>query len=200
MAAKQCFRFALLSTAISGFYNCIIWLLGHVCNVFLVFLFVFLGVGIAYSQSAELWFQVRYEKRMMDMSACAIYTKCEIWKAHRAGKSAKMRRQTYINNHFSRNIEKTSFSNFSSLVFSFVGHIKFPQSYYCQAHHQPPLFSFSLFIFNVQKHLRVINWYYITWYSINLVLVLPKEMLIKREWFRLLFFSQTKQSVTIKKS
>ena len=150
MAAKQCFRFALLSTAISGFYNCIIWLLGHVCNVFIVFLFVFLGVGIAYSQSAELWFQVRYEKRMMDMSACAIYTKCEIWKAHTAGKLAKMRRQTYINNHFSRNIEKTSFSNFSSLVFSFVGHIKFPQSYYCKAppashHYFPSLFIFSTF-------------------------------------------------------
>ena len=106
MAAKQCFRFALLSTAISGFYNCIIWLLGHVCNVLLAFLFVFLGVEIAYSQSAELWFQVRYEKRMMDMSACAIYTKCDLWKAHTAGKSAKMRRQTYINNHFARNMEK----------------------------------------------------------------------------------------------
>ena len=41
--------------------------------------------------------------------------------------------------------------------------------------------------FEHQKHLRVINWYYITWYSINFVLVLPKEMWIKREWFSLLF-------------
>ena len=87
-------------------------------------------------------------------------------------------------------ILKTSCSNFSSLVFSFVGHIKFPQSYYCKAHHQPLLFSFSLYLLNVQKHLRVINWYYITWYSINFVLVLPKEMLIKREWFSLLFWAK----------
>ena len=77
-------------------------------------------------------------------------TKCEIWKAHTAGKYAKMRRQTYFNNHFARNIEKRVVQIFHLWCFPLSG-ISSSRSLIIARHTTAT--TISLFIFSTFKNM-----------------------------------------------